>query len=262
MDLTNQLAVTLAGLGLVGGFFSGWLGIGGGIIMAPLLLYVPAALSVGVLDMKTIAGLTMVQSLFATGSGVIVHRRFRSVSRGLVLWMGTSIAAASLAGALLSHLLSARALLGIFTVLAFIAAGMMFIPRREQEEPLVQDVKYNRRLAVLCALGVGLAGGLVGQSGAFIVIPVMLYILKIPTRVTIGSSLGIVFLAALAGSIGKAATGQIDWPMAAFCVIGALAGSQAGSYLSHRTRRRRLRQVLAVIIAITAIRMALDLAGV
>ncbi|MHB8922935.1 MAG: sulfite exporter TauE/SafE family protein, partial [Thermoleophilia bacterium] len=67
--MTVQLASTLVCLGLAGGFFSGWLGIGGGIIMAPLLLYVPAALGVGDLDMKTIAGLTMVQSLFATGSG-------------------------------------------------------------------------------------------------------------------------------------------------------------------------------------------------
>ncbi|MHB0866332.1 MAG: sulfite exporter TauE/SafE family protein [Thermoleophilia bacterium] len=260
--MTVQLASTLVCLGLAGGFFSGWLGIGGGIIMAPLLLYVPAALGVGDLDMKTIAGLTMVQSLFATGSGVIVHRRFRSVSRSLVLWMGTSIAAASLAGALISHLLTARSLLGIFTVLAFVAAGMMFIPRQEEEEPLAQDVEFNRGLAVFCALGLGLTGGLVGQSGAFIVIPVMLYIMKIPTRVTIGSSLGIVFLAALAGSIGKAATGQIDWAMAVFCIIGALAGSQAGSYLSHRTRRKRLRRILAVIIAVTAVRMALDLAGI
>ncbi len=98
--MTLYLALTLAVLGLTGGFFSGWLGIGGGIIMAPLLLYVPAAIGSGVLDMKVVAGLTVVQSLFATGSGVLAHRKARHVSRPLVLWMGAGITAGSLAGAL------------------------------------------------------------------------------------------------------------------------------------------------------------------
>lgn len=63
--------------------------------MAPLLLYVPDAIGAGAIDMKTVAGLTMVQSLFATGSGAIVHRRFQFISRPLVLWMGAGATAAS-----------------------------------------------------------------------------------------------------------------------------------------------------------------------
>lgn len=261
--LTVELAITLFCLGLLGGFFSGWLGIGGGIIMAPLLLYVPEALGTGALDMKVVAGLTMVQSLFASGSGVLVHRRFRHVNRELVLWMGSSIIVATLAGALASHYVSAETLLGIFALLAFIAAFMMFLPRQEVEtEPVASGVEFNHTLAVACAAGIGLVGGLVGQSGAFIIIPVMLYVLKIPTRTTIGSSLGIVFLSALAGSAGKLVTGQVDFAMALFCVSGALIGAQAGGVLSQRTRRRHLRQILAALIAFTAIRMVLDLAGI
>lgn len=260
--MTAALAATLFGLGLLGGFFSGWLGIGGGIIMAPLLLYVPQAVGTGDLDMKVVAGLTMVQSLFATGSGVLVHRRFKHVSRRLVLWMGSSITAAALAGALISRYMSADVLLGIFAALAFIASIMMFLPRQEQEtDPAAADVEFNRGLAVISSVGLGLVGGLVGQSGAFIIIPVMLYVLKVPTRVTIGSSLGIVFLSALAGSIGKLLTGQVEFAMALFCISGALIGAQAGGLLSQRTRRRHLRHALAMLIAATAVRMALDLAG-
>jgi uncharacterized membrane protein YfcA len=259
--MTFFLATTLLTLGLIGGFFSGWLGIGGGILMAPLLLYVPPAIGAGALDMKTVAGLTMVQSLFATGSGVLVHRKLKFVSRRLVLWMGAGITAASLAGALLSKFLTADSLLGIFAALALAAAAMMLIPYEEAEsEPLASEVTFNQALALTLALAVGLVGGLVGQSGAFIIIPLMLYILKIPTRTAIGSSLGIVFLAALAGSIGKMITGQVDYALAFFCVTGALAGAQAGGRVSARMPRRRLRQALAVLIAITALRMAWDLA--
>jgi len=260
--MTLFLAATLLVLGIFGGFFSGWLGIGGGIIMAPLLLYVPAAVGAGSIDMKTVAGLTMVQSLFASGSGAIAHRRFQYISRPLVLWMGIGATAASLAGALYSQNLSSDFLEGIFALLALTAAILMLIPHSEApEEPTAASVEFNRSLAMLCALMIGFIGGMVGQSGAFIVIPVMLYILKIPTRTAIGSSLGVVFLAALAGSIGKIATGQVVYSMAFFCVIGAIAGAQIGGMLSIHTRRRHLRHVLAFVIAATALRMAWDLIG-
>lgn len=258
--MTVSLAITLFVLGVAGGFFSGWLGIGGGIIMAPLLLYVPSLIGVGSLDMKAVAGLTMVQSLFATGSGVLVHRKFQYVSRSLVLWMGTSIAAGSLAGALFSQYLTSRTLLGIFVCLAFIAAFMMLLPKKEPGvEPPASGVTFNRSLAACLSLALGLVGGMVGQSGAFIVIPVMLYVIKVPTRTTIGSSLGIVFMSALAGSIGKLVTGQIDFAMALFCVSGALIGAQLGGLFSIHTGRRVLRGALAALIAATAIRMTIDL---
>lgn len=260
--MSVELAFILLVLGLVGGYFSGWLGIGGGIIMAPLLLYVPPLFGQEALDMKTVAGLTMVQSLFASGSAVVVHNRLKYVCRSLVLWMGTVIAASTLAGALLSGHVSADVLLGIFALLATVAAVTMLFPLREETgTPAGSEVDFNRGLAVAFALVVGMLGGLVGQSGAFIIIPFMLYILHVPTRITVGSSLGVVFIAAIAGTLGKALAGQIDYEMALFCVTGALAGAQIGSRVSPRTRRELLRQVLAVIIALAAARMLFDVVG-
>jgi len=261
--MTASLAITLIVLGLAGGFFSGWLGIGGGIIMAPLLLYVPASLGTGNLDMRVVAGLTMVQSLFATGSGVVVHRRFQNVDRGLVLWMGTSISLATLSGALFSDLVPTRVLLGIFAVMAAVAAAMMLLPLPEIADGGPGRARQPLLIrSALYAVPIGLIGGLVGQSGAFIIIPVMLYLLLIPTRTTIGSSLGIVFMAAAAGSAGKIVTGQVEFIMALFCIAGALVGAQVGGYLSQRTRTSHIRQALAMLIAASAVRMALDLAGI
>lgn len=260
--MTAELAITLLVLGLVGGFFSGWLGIGGGIIMAPLLLYVPAWLGVADIGMKTVAGLTMVQSLFATSSGVFVHHKFRFVNRDLVAWMGGSIAVTSFAGALASRHVSADVLLGIFAALAVIAAGAMLIPLGEGEsDPIASEVTFNRLLAAGFALGFGFVGGLVGQSGAFIIIPFLLYVLRVPTRVALGSSLGIVLLAALTGTAGKVLAGQVDYAMALFCVSGALVGAQAGGYLSMRTDKGLLRLVLALLIVAAAIRIVADLAA-
>lgn len=251
-----MLHATVFALGIIGGFFSGLLGIGGGILMTPLLLYVPPLLHTGNLDMKVVAGLTMAQGLAGSLSGVVAHNRFRFVSRRLVTVMGGSIAVASLIGAVLSKHVRGEALLGLFALMALVAAVMMFLPKREDGDEVAADqVSFNAPLAIAVAAMVGFLGGMVGQGGAFIIIPLMLYVLNVPTRITIGSSLGIVFFSALAGFIGKVSTHQIPLSLAAALVAGVLPGAQIGAHFSKGTKTRTLRYVLACVIAVTALRM-------
>src|SRR5512138_1820212 len=97
-----SLLVTLVLLGLGGGFLSGLLGLGGAIFMIPLLLYVPPLLGVGLLTMKDVAAVSMVQVLSASLTGVLVHNKNRFVSRELLLVMGVMNALGNLAGSLYS----------------------------------------------------------------------------------------------------------------------------------------------------------------
>ncbi|MHB8880194.1 MAG: sulfite exporter TauE/SafE family protein [Thermodesulfovibrionales bacterium] len=248
--------VTLLLLGLGGGFLSGLLGLGGAIFMIPLLLYVPPLLGVGMLDMKQVAAVSMVQVLSASLSGLIVHNKNRFVSRSILLVMGSCNAVGNLAGSLLSKGAKSELLLAIFATLAVIAAIVMFIPRREQGEGAApESIAFNKPLAAAVSLGIGLFGGMVGAPGAFIYIPVMIYLLNIPTRIVIGSTLGIVFLGAIFGTIGKMATGQIIWPYAIALVIGTVPGAQLGGRMSKKINTKYLRLAIAVIIAITGVRM-------
>ena len=74
------ILLLIGALGLVTGFLSGLLGIGGGIIMAPLLLFIPPLFGIKPLSMQVVAGLTIVQGLVACVSGALTHRRFHFVS--------------------------------------------------------------------------------------------------------------------------------------------------------------------------------------
>ncbi len=243
-------------LGFIGGCAAGLLGIGGGIIMTPLLLYVPPLLGAGALDMKAVAGLTMAQGLAGSLSGVLAHNRFRFVCKRLVAVMGSSIAVASLIGALLSKHIRSDVLLGLFAFMAIVAAVMMFVPKHNDGDGVIAErVHFNPALAALVAAVVGFLGGMVGQGGAFILIPLMLYALNIPTRITIGSSLGIVFFSALAGFVGKLSTQQIPLTLALALVMGALLGAQVGAQFSKATKTSALRYTLACLIALTALRM-------
>jgi hypothetical protein len=250
------LLITLVLLGLGGGFLSGLLGLGGAIFMIPLLLYVPSLLGVGALNMKTVAAVSMVQVLSASVSGVIVHWRHQFVSRRLVLYMGGGMVAGSLTGSVLSKYTESGFLLAVFATMAVIAAVMMFVPRKEFGEAIpAEQVEFHKTAAAFVGLTVGIFGGMVGAPGAFILIPIMIYLLNIPTRVTIGSTLGIVLLGAFFGMLGKFATGQIDWPMAAALVVGTVPGAQLGGRVSKRVQTRNLRLLIALIIAATGLRM-------
>jgi hypothetical protein len=247
---------TLVLLGLGGGFLSGLLGLGGAIFMIPLLLYVPPLLGVGQFDMKQVAAISMVQVLSASLSGLIVHKKNKFVSTSILLIMGSCNAIGNLAGSLASKYTKSDLLLGIFATLAVIAAVVMFIPRREQGKDIPpESVQYNKILAAFVSLAIGSFGGMVGAPGAFIYIPVMIYILNIPTRIVIGSTLGIVFMGAVTGTIGKMATGQIIWPAALALVVGTIPGAQLGGNLSKKINTKYLRLAIAVIIAITGLRM-------
>lgn len=254
MDVQFLLTFVLLGFG--GGILSGLLGLGGAIFMIPLLLYVPPAIGITALDMKQVAAISMVQVLSASLSGLIVHRKNRFVSNSILLYMGSFNAVGNLAGSVASKYVNSAALLAVFATLAVIASVVMFVPKREQGEDISPDrLSYNKLAASGISLGVGMFGGMVGAPGAFIYIPIMIYLLNIPTRIVIGSTLGIVFMGAVMGTIGKMATGQILWPYAIALVIGTIPGAQLGGGWSRKINTKHLRMAIAVIIAITGLRM-------
>ncbi len=248
--------ILIGGLGLVTGFLSGLLGIGGGIVMAPLLLYMPPLFGFEPLPMRTVAGLTIVQGLLGCISGALAHRRFRFISNRLAFYMGTSIFIAAIAGGASSRYVSNEILLFVFAGLALSASILILIPvKGDSESPDVEALTFRRWRAVTSASGVGFLGGLVGLGGSFILIPLMTSFVQIPTRIAIGSNLAIVLLSTAAGFIGKAATGQIEWLMTIPIALTVILAAHLGSLVSRRVPVSRLRQILAVLIAVAAIRM-------
>ena len=246
----------IGALGLGTGFLSGLLGIGGGIVMAPLLLYVPPLFGFEPIPMKIVAGLTIVQGLVACMSGVLSHRQFRMVSGRLSLYMGISIFIAAMAGGAGSGYVSNEILLFLFAGLAFSAAFLMLVPvKGECDNPDVECLTFHRWRAVTAASGVGLLGGLVGQGGSFILIPLMTSFVQIPTRIAIGSNLAIILLSSTAGFIGKATTGQIEWLMTVPIALTVIPASRMGSMISRSVSVLWLRRALAVLIALTAVRI-------
>ncbi len=246
--------------GSIGGFFSGMLGIGGGILMLPLLLYLPPIFGLELIGIKSITGLTMIQGFFASLSAMFFYNRHNLVNKPLVFTLGLSLFLSSLTGSFVSIIVPDKPLLFIFGALAFIAAIMMLIPRSYAKDELTEDkVSFPKPLAMIIGVLIGFLIGLVGQGGAFIIIPILLYVLKIPLRVALGSALAIGLFSSTAGLVGKVATGQVSFLMAAPLLLGAIPAAQIGSFVGNKTRTQYLRWLLAVIIILTAVKIWTDL---
>lgn len=246
--------------GSAGGFFSGLLGIGGGIIMFPILLYLPPVMGFDAITVKSITGLTMIQGFFASLSAMLFYNKERLVNKTLAFTLGLPLFFSSLIGAILSKAASDKSLLFIFGVLAFIASVLMFIPRSYLKDDLTEDkIDFHKPTAILTGIFTGFLLGMVGQGGAFIIIPILLYVLKIPLRVALGSTLAIGLFSATAGLAGKIATGQVPFYMAGALLLGAVPSAKLGGVAGKKTKTQFLRWILALIISATAIKVWSDI---
>jgi uncharacterized protein len=143
----------------------------------------------------------------------------------------------------------------VFAILAFAGAVMLLLPVTPREAS-AEDIRADPKIAIPISLVLGFFGGMVGIGGIAFIIAALVYILRVPPRIAIGSSLGIGLFAAVAALIGKAATAQIDPPLAAIVFVSALVASPIGAAVSVRTQPRALLAILSGIVILAAIRIA------
>lgn len=255
-----DLVLTLFLIGFVGSFISGLVGIGGSIVKYPMLLYIPPLLGLTAYTAHEVSGISAVQVFFATIAGVWALRKEKVINCKLVGYMGGSILIGSFIGAYGGGFLSGAAINLVYGVLAILAAVMMILPKAKglDEVPLDQ-VRFNRTLAVGFAFAVGIASGIVGAAGAFILVPIMLLILKIPTRMTVASSLAITFISSIGSAVGKVVAGDVlFWP-ALIMVAASVVAAPLGAKLSTRVNTKWLQAILAVLILGTAVKIWFDI---
>lgn len=251
--------ITIFLIGFIGSYVSGMLGIGGSIIKYPMLLYIPPLFGIAAFSAHEVAGISAVQVFFATIGGVWVYRKGGYLNKSLIIYMGSSILIGSFVGGFGSKLMSENGINFTYGILAATAAIMMFIPKKGIDDIPLDQVKFNKWLAAGLSLIVGVGAGIVGAAGAFLLVPIMLVVLKIPTRMTIASSLAITFISSIGATVGKITTGQVDYYPAAIMVVASLIASPLGAIAGKKMDTKILQIILAILISGTAIKIWLDI---
>ncbi len=277
-------ALFIIALGLLVGVLSGMFGVGGGFLTTPLLIFygIPPPIAVASAASQ-ISG--------ASVSGVMVHLRRAGVDfkMGGVMIVGGLFG--SLAGAALFQMLQASGQIdlvigSLYVLLLGCSGGLMLkdalVALGYISEPTTDDrPRHNRWVASLplrwrfytsglyvsplAPLALGFVAGvltlLLGIGGGFILVPAMIYLLGMPARVVIGTSLVMILAVSAAATLIHAITTQsVDIVLAALLLIGGVIGAQYGAMLTTRLKPDLLRLALGVIILMVALRMALGLA--
>ena len=273
MDWT-EIALLLA-TGLSAGFAAGLLGIGGGVIFTPVLLYYFR--SVGVAE-SVLAELTIGSGLFCTLVTALAstyhHYREASVALRVALVVGGFSAVAVF---LIVRFVttqpwySSTVLELIFGVLLLWVAGrMVWATPSEEEEQAARE--NGRRQNLLLLAGTGLtAGGIaaaVGVGGGIVLVPAYRNILRIPMRLTVGTSSATIVFISLAGVLNymlmgwgapelpASAFGYVDAGRAALLALPSALSAQWGAAVAHRVNTRYLRWTFAALAVFVAVRMA------
>ncbi len=280
-EMSANMLVFLAMGGAVG-FLSGMFGVGGGFLMTPLLIFagIPAAVAVGT---------EAAQILAASVSGALAHWRRRNVDikMGAVLLAGGlvgSVFGVELLGVLRRHgifdfFLSACyvTFLGVMGLLMLIEssntirqtrAGRVVTRRRSGQHNWVHGLPLKMRFhrsklyisaipPLLLGFFVGLLAAIMGVGGGFIMVPAMIYLLRMPTNVVVGTSLfQIVFLTAATAMLQASVNQNVDVVLAAALMAGGVVGAQYGTVAGQRLKGEELRFLLATFTLFVCARFA------
>ncbi|MBF9049037.1 TSUP family transporter [Roseobacter sp. HKCCD9010] len=278
-------AFLLLGLGGMVGILSGMFGVGGGFLMTPLLFFIgiPPAVAVATEANQIVA---------SSFSGVLAHLRRKTVDlkMGTVLLIGGLVGAA--AGVQVFAILTALGQVDLLVRLCYVVflgliGGLMFFeslrairraraaggaptPKRRQRG-WIDALPFKMRFRtsglyisvippLLVGLLVGVLAAIMGVGGGFIMVPAMIYLLGMPTKVVVGTSLfQIIFVTGFATLLHATTNFTVDMVLAVLLLVGGVVGAQIGTRIGVKMKAEQLRILLAIMVLAVCGRLAMDL---
>jgi uncharacterized membrane protein YfcA len=279
-------ALVIVGLGGLVGLLTGMVGVGGGFLTTPILIFYGIPPAVAVASATTqITGTSI--------SGVLAHRR----RRGVDVQMGAVVIAGGVAGSILGGFLfrilqdmgQIDTVISILYVLLLGSIGLMMAKEAataldiikpsqrararvvRRHNPIIAALPMRWRfyhsglyISPLAPLGLGFISGmltvLLGVGGGFLMVPAMIYLLGMSAQVVVGTSLlQILFVTAATTIVHATTTRSVDIVLAGLLLLGSVIGAQYGARLAQKMKPELLRMILAIVVLAVAFRMALQL---
>ena len=277
-------ALVIIGLGGIVGLLTGMVGVGGGFLTTPILIFFGIPPAVAVASSTTqITGTSI--------SGVFAHTRRKGVDyrMGAVIIAGGVVG--SLIGGFVFRYLQSRGqidtVISLLYVVLLTSIGVLMAkeagtaleiwPRKEnakpvrRHNPLIAALPMRWRfyrsglyISPLAPLGLGFISGmltvLLGVGGGFIMVPAMIYLLGMSAQVVVGTSLlQILFVTAVTTLVHATTTRSVDIVLAVLLLLGSVVGAQYGARFAQRMKPELLRMMLAIVVLGVALRLGLQL---
>lgn len=282
---TSVNIFTIFGMGTAVGFLSGLFGVGGGFLITPLLMLsgIPAAVAVATGANQVVA---------SSVSGSITQWRRGNID----FKMGTLLLSGGILGALLGvqivKFLATTGQIDIVISLLYVfflssigllmliesskawrktRSGSIISARRPGQHSWIHGLPLKMRFQrsklfisaippLVIGFSVGLLSGILGVGGGFIMLPAMIYLLRMPTKVVIGTSLfQVIFIAAFTTLFHAVSNYAVDLVLAFTLMVGGVIGAQFGANAGQKLRGEQLRALLAILVLGVSLRLIFDL---
>ena len=280
-DLPVNIFLIL-GMGLAVGFISGMFGIGGGFLMTPLLIFVGIAPSVVV---ASVASHVAASSM----SGAMAYWRRRAVDLALALMLLAGGILGTAGGVWLFTVLRSLDQLDLTIALSYVAlltiVGALMItesvraiirehkgrpatPRRAGAHTWIHGLplkmRFKRSKIYVSAIPVwvigfiiGFVGALMGIGGGFLLVPMLIYFLRVPTATVLGTSMVLTLITMASATVMHSVTNHlVDAVLALILMVGGVIGAQFGARAGQNMRGERLRLLLGLLVLAVGLRFA------
>lgn len=283
-ELTVNMFLFLAMGGAVG-FLSGMFGVGGGFLLTPLLIFtgIPPAVAVASVTPQIVASST---------SAAISYWRRRLIDEKLTILLGVGGVIGSALGVYAFRALRVLGQLDLIIGVAYVtflgfvgiimlreSAQAIWRSRTGRGAPVMRPGQHNwihglplktrfRRSKLYVSVipvaalgaGIGFLGTVLGMGGGFIMVPALIYLLRVPTNVVIGTSLAYTLITmAVATVLHATANKSVDIMLGLLLMIGGVVGAQFGAQVGQALRGEQLRALLALLVLAVAVRVLLGL---
>jgi uncharacterized membrane protein YfcA len=283
-DLPVNIFLVL-GMGLAVGFISGMFGIGGGFLMTPLLIFIGISPAVAVAS---------VASHIAASSftGAITYWRKRAIDVALAMMLLSAGIVGTATGVWLFTMLrevdQLDLVIGLSYVTLLTAVGALMINESVQAElrayrgqratlrrpgshnwvhGLPLKMRFKRSKIYVSAIPVwgigfiiGFVGAIMGIGGGFLLVPMLIYFLRVPTATVIGTSMVLTLITMASATVMHAVTNHlVDAILALVLMAGGVVGAQFGVHTGHKIRPERLRLMLGLLVFAVGVRFAYEL---
>lgn len=255
--------------GLFSGVVGALVGLGGGVILVPAIVYLGAAGFIDGITPQTVVGLSVIMMIFTGLSSTIAYMKKKTVDfkSGAIFFAGS--APGTVIGAFVNRGLDLPSFQLYFGFMMVFLALLLLV--RKYLKPVQWFVRHGRKttftdasgtyvygypiwFALLLTFGIGFSSGLFGIGGGSMLVPAMLLLFLFPPHVAVATSMFMVFLSALVNSVTHISLGNVPWIYTIPVVPAAYIGAKIGAYLNHRLNSDSLVVVLQIVLLLLGIR--------
>ncbi|MGD7046228.1 sulfite exporter TauE/SafE family protein [Jeotgalibacillus proteolyticus] len=267
--------VLLLLIGLTAGSLGSLIGLGGGVIVVPALLFFGSSLGwIAGITPQTAVGISLVVMIFTGLSSTLSYLKKNTVDikSGLLFFIGSG--PGTIVGSWVNQRLTLDSFHLSFGFFMIFLSLILMVRNRIKPIKRFKTASYQRHftdpqgmefqygfpplIGVLAAFTVGFGSGLFGIGGGSVMVPVMIIAFLFPPHVAVGTSMLMVFLSSITGSASHIILGNVNWLYVLALAPGAWFGAKLGAWLNHRLRSDKLVLVLRFILVLIGIRSIME----